>query len=202
MHSTGNGLGKGGHNATATPKKPKRRGNSLLQAARDRRRETENQNRCHPPALEDYYLCEFCEYELIFGHPPEALIRQYEIKDRRRRREESERRRLLEKAKMKSRKGKKTNNNKAAAKNNTVADRTSVSASETQNDPTVSHRHGDHEEEIRSEAFDSEDNYDDHLSHEEEMPALVPDKAYLQPAPEAHIDRAIQHAGGGPAIVG
>ncbi|KAI3320893.1 hypothetical protein HD806DRAFT_505262 [Xylariaceae sp. AK1471] len=203
MHPTGDNLGKGAPTATATSKKPKRRGNSLVRAARERRRDTENQNKCHPPAPEDYYLCEFCEYELIFGHPPEALIRQYEIKDRRRRREEAERRRLLEKAKMKSRKGKKTNNNKVPAKNNTVTDRTSVSANETQNEPTVAHRHDDHEEgeEIRSEAFDSEDNYDEHFSHEEEMPALISDKVYSQPVTQAHVDHAVQCAGGGPARV-
>lgn len=60
-------------------------------------------------------MCEFCEYESIFGQPPEALMRQYEIKDRRARRKEAEKRRLLEKAKMKGRKGKK--GTKGAPKN-------------------------------------------------------------------------------------
>ncbi|KAI1432035.1 hypothetical protein GGR50DRAFT_634685 [Xylaria sp. CBS 124048] len=182
IHPASDIAGKGAPNATANPKKSKRRGNSLLQAARQRRRETEYQNQHHPPAPEDYYLCEFCEYELIFGQAPEALIRQYEIKDRRRRREEAERRRLLEKAKMKSRKGKKTNNNKTPVKNNTMADRASVAASETPRQPASVHQH-DHEEgeDIRSEAFDSEDNYDDNPSYEEESPALIPDQQYEQP---------------------
>jgi hypothetical protein len=55
-------------------------------------------------------LCEFCEYEAIFGEPPRALTRHYEVKDRKLRLQEAERRRLLEKAKAKSRKAKKAAN--------------------------------------------------------------------------------------------
>ncbi|KAI0439649.1 hypothetical protein F4803DRAFT_31122 [Xylaria telfairii] len=195
IHPSSDSSGKRASNASATAKKPKRRGNSLLQAARQRRRETEYQNMHHPPAPEDYYLCEFCEYELIFGHPPEALIRQYEIKDRRRRREEAERRRLLEKAKMKSRKGKKVNSNKAPARNNSTTDRTAVGPNDAQHQPAVAypndHDHGhdhnhDHGEDIRSEAFDSEDNYDDHLS-QEELPALVPTIAFATTASRGRV---------------
>ncbi|KAI0476554.1 hypothetical protein GGR56DRAFT_666113 [Xylariaceae sp. FL0804] len=108
--------------ATATntaPKKTKRRGHSLQQQAKSREKDTMWRNVHHPPAPEDIWICEFCEYEQIFGERPEALIRQYEIKDRRRRREEEERRRLLEKAKMKSRKGKKAS--KAPAKSSATA---------------------------------------------------------------------------------
>ncbi|KAI2639253.1 hypothetical protein GGS21DRAFT_506727 [Xylaria nigripes] len=201
IHQTSDNSGKGGPNPTAGSKKPKRRVNSLLQAARQRRRETEYQNMHHPPALEDYYLCEFCEYELIFGQAPEALIRQYEIKDRRRRREEAERRRLLEKAKMKSRKGKKANStNKIPAKSNTMTDRASVTASETQHQAAAVHRH-EHEdgEEFRSEAFDSEDNYDDHPSYEEELHALIPDEPHAQFVPPTSTEG--QGDGGGPARV-
>lgn len=60
-----------------------------------------------PPRLEDIWICEFCEYDSIFGRPPKALIREYELKDRRLRQVEADRRRLLEKAKAKSRKGRK-----------------------------------------------------------------------------------------------
>ncbi|KAI0534263.1 hypothetical protein GGR58DRAFT_65770 [Xylaria digitata] len=197
-HPSGDNLGRGAPIATAAPKKPKRRGNSLQRAARQRRRETEYQNMHHPPAPEDYYLCEFCEYELIFGHPPEALIRQYEIKDRHRRREEAERRRLLEKAKMKSRKGKKAStSNRMPAKHSNMSDHTSVAANDAQNVPSGANRH-DHEdgEEIRSEAFDSEDNYDDHLSHEDELPALLPNEAH--PEPVSRSEASSQDAGGGP----
>lgn len=97
-------------------KKTRRRpGKEYLIAARQRRQEQEYQNYHHPPSPEDRWMCEFCEYESIFGHPPEALMRQYEIKDRRARRKEAEKRRLLEKAKMKGRKGKK--GTKSAPKN-------------------------------------------------------------------------------------
>ncbi|KAI1195871.1 hypothetical protein F5X97DRAFT_229296 [Nemania serpens] len=201
IHASGESPGKRALNAPATPKKPKRRGNSLLQAAKQRRRDAEYQNMHHPSAPEDYYLCEFCEYELIFGHAPEALIRQYEIKDRRRRREEAERRRLLEKAKMKSRKGKKINNNnsntnKTASRNHHIADRTSAAANDVQHQPAMAHRHDqDDGEEIRSEAFDSEDNYDEHLSQEDEIPALVSDNPHAQPASELQVGG--RGAGGG-----
>lgn len=59
------------------------------------------------PKPQDIWICEFCEYERIFGKPPRALIRNYEIKDRQHRQEEADRKRLLEKAKSKSRKAKK-----------------------------------------------------------------------------------------------
>lgn len=84
-------------------------------AARQRRLRQDYNNYHHPPSSEDIWICEFCEYESIFGSPPAALVRQYEIKDRRERRRLAEKRRLLEKAKMKGRKGKKGNKN--AAKN-------------------------------------------------------------------------------------
>ncbi|KAF2430997.1 hypothetical protein EJ08DRAFT_207091 [Tothia fuscella] len=97
-------------------KKPRRPGRVYLLAARQRRLQQEYQNYHHPPRREDLWICEFCEYETIFGGPPTALIRQYEIKDRKIRKELAERRRLLEKAKMKGRKGKKgSNKNKGHA---------------------------------------------------------------------------------------
>lgn len=90
------------------PRKPRRSPASLYAlAARQRRIQQQYTNLHHPPSLEDIWICEFCEYESIFGHPPVALIRQYEIKDRKERRRLAEKRRLLEKAKMKGRRGKK-----------------------------------------------------------------------------------------------
>ncbi len=102
---------------TAPPKKTARRPASKEYQiqARQRRHQQEFRNYHHPPAPEDIWICEFCEYERIFGTPPEALIRQYEIKDRRVRKQEAERRRLLEKAKMKGRKNKKGNKGSKAA---------------------------------------------------------------------------------------
>ncbi|OBS23627.1 hypothetical protein FPOA_04176 [Fusarium poae] len=81
---------------------------SLDRAARRRRQVATESRRTNPSNAADDWVCEFCEYESIFGEPPKALIRTYEIKDRKRRQEEADRKRLLEKAKAKSRKGKKS----------------------------------------------------------------------------------------------
>ncbi|KAL1632705.1 hypothetical protein SLS56_003402 [Neofusicoccum ribis] len=90
------------------PKKPRRRPEKIYaMAARRRRLQQEYTNYHHPPSRDDIWICEFCEYEDIFGEPPRALIRQYEIKDRKEQKRMAEKRRLLEKAKMKGRKGKK-----------------------------------------------------------------------------------------------
>lgn len=99
-------------------KKPRRRrGDVFALAARQRRLQQEYANLHHPPGPEDIWICEFCEYESIFGVPPMALIRQYEIKDRKERKRLAEKRRLLEKAKMKGRKGKKQTKNAAKVVN-------------------------------------------------------------------------------------
>ncbi|KAL4872468.1 hypothetical protein BDV12DRAFT_193557 [Aspergillus spectabilis] len=91
------------------PERKKKRSPSSLYALAARQRKIQQQysNLHHPPSLEDMWICEFCEYESIFGRPPEALIRQYEIKDREERKRLAEKKRLLEKAKMKGRKHKK-----------------------------------------------------------------------------------------------
>ncbi|KAI2464620.1 hypothetical protein F4781DRAFT_65452 [Annulohypoxylon bovei var. microspora] len=183
-NATGSEAVRGANQASTAPKKSKRRGNSLVQAAKQRRRETAFQNFHHPPAAEDIWICEFCEYERIFGRAPEALIRQYEIKDRRRRREEAERRRLLEKAKMKSRKGKKAN--KSPAKNNsTPADRHTASSSGQQGPqhPPMPDDHDEdqaldqrqiHEEDQEELGYDSEDRYEDHGPETEPLGAVPP----------------------------
>ena len=64
----------------------------------------------------EIWICEFCEYESIFGERPEALLRQYDIKERRERRKLREKQRLLDKAKQKGKKGK---SGKKAATSNT-----------------------------------------------------------------------------------
>ncbi len=105
--------------ATAPGKKPRRRrGDIYSLAARQRKLQQEYNNIQRPPAPEDIWICEFCEYESIFGQAPHALIRQYEVKDRKERRRLAEKRRLLEKAKLKGRKGKKQTKNAAKAANN------------------------------------------------------------------------------------
>lgn len=98
----------GGQRVPSKKKKSRRRGErELKEAAEDRYRDAQYKLYHYPPKLEDIWICHFCEYERIFGEPPYALIRQYEIKDQKARRREEERKRLLEKAKAKSRKAKK-----------------------------------------------------------------------------------------------
>ena len=102
---------------TNTGRKKKRSpGTIYALAARQRKIQQQYANLHHPPSMEDVWICEFCEYESIFGRPPEALIRQYEVKDRKERKRLAEKKRLLEKAKMKGRKNRKATKN--AAKNN------------------------------------------------------------------------------------
>ncbi|KAL4808730.1 hypothetical protein BDV18DRAFT_157670 [Aspergillus unguis] len=95
------------------PQRKKKRspGSIYALAARQRKVQQNYANMHHPPRSEDIWICEFCEYESIFGRPPEALIRQYEIKDRKERKRLAEKKRLLEKAKMKGRKHKKASKN-------------------------------------------------------------------------------------------
>lgn len=90
----------------APPPKPKRSASKLYKhAARKRQIQQEYANFHNPPT--NPWICEFCEFEDIFGYKPKALIRQYERKDRQERKRLAEKRRLLEKARMKGRKGKK-----------------------------------------------------------------------------------------------
>jgi hypothetical protein len=106
--------GQGPAPANVPGKKTRRSpGTIYTLAARQRKIQQQHTNLHHPPNPEDIWICEFCEYEAIFGHPPEALIRQYEIKDRKESRRLVEKKRLLEKAKMKGRKNKKSPKNVA-----------------------------------------------------------------------------------------
>lgn len=106
--------GEAPHSATSDRRNRRRAARDLHIQARKRREDTARQNFAYPQKPEDQWICEFCEYERIFGYPPVALIRQYEIKDRKLRQQEEERRRVWEKAKARSRKGKK---GKASPKN-------------------------------------------------------------------------------------
>lgn len=148
---------KQGQPAGAAPKKTRRRtsGKEYLIAARQRRHQQEFRNYHHPPSPADVWICEFCEYERIFGTPPEALIRQYEIKDRRIRKQEAERRRLLEKAKMKGRKGKK---GKSATKSAAPAPDRSTQAPQAQQPAATNHS--------QSQGTQSEEYYEDECEDE------------------------------------
>lgn len=101
---TGSAKATGRPSAQARRKNRRRLEKELEQADRERR---ERAARNPPKPSEEPWVCEFCEYELIFREPPRALIRNFELKDRRHRQDEADRKRLLEKAKAKSRKGKK-----------------------------------------------------------------------------------------------
>jgi hypothetical protein len=116
--------------APQPPKKSRRRpSREYAIAARQRRIQQEYANWHNRPSREEIWICEFCEYEDLFGEPPHALVRQYEIKDRKERKRLEEKRRLLEKARMKGRKGKKGSKN---AKNNAANNAHSQQAQQAQ----------------------------------------------------------------------
>jgi len=128
------------------PKKTRRQFYRELDLAAQHRRE--EQRRKKPPPGEEPWICNFCEYELIFGVKPIALMRQYELKDRKRIKKELEKQRLLEKSKnMKGRKGKK--GNKAAPKTTPVAQ-----------DNHIQHHAPVNNSQSQSQGTQSEDNYD------------------------------------------
>lgn len=146
-------------------------------AARHRRELAADNYYHNPPKLEDVWICEFCEYERIFGVPPRALIREYELKDRRHRQEEADRKRLLEKAKAKSRKGKKSG--KSPPKGNTATSHSPGQPnSEPLGDPGAPPMHPDRSNSTQSEE-DYEYDYDDDYptSPQEPMPGTVTDNA-------------------------
>lgn len=140
--------------ATSERKNRRRAAKDLQLQARKRRDETARQNFVNPQKPEDQWICEFCEYERIFGYPPVALIRQYEIKDRKVRQQEEERRRVWEKAKARSRKGKKA---KAPPKNSANSHANIHNhANDALHAPPM---HNTHSQDTQSDVFD-EDEYE------------------------------------------
>lgn len=174
---------KQGQPQPAPPKKNRRRTSSkeYLMAARQRRHQQEFRNYHNPIPQEDAWICEFCEYERIFGEPPAALIRQYEIKDRRIRKQEAERRRLLEKAKSKGRKGKK---GKAAAKSAAAAtDRAAPTQQTQQPAMNQSQSQGTQSEEYYEDEYDDEYVQDDPPPPSPTAPAVVHGTEHERPDP-------------------
>lgn len=144
------------------PRKPRRSpSKAYAMAARQRRLQTEYANFHNKPKREDIWICEFCEYESIFGSPPKALVMQYEIKARKERKRAAEKQRLLEKARMRNRKGKK--GGKAAAKNNANNNQ------QNQNPPPDQK----YDQPLDDSTVDNqeEEYYDDEF---DDLPALVP----------------------------
>lgn len=113
MHTVGTQTSPSISNTNANhppaPEQPKKKSGQARSAATSRR-DYALQRRRRQEAVGggngngEIWICEFCEYESIFGEAPEALMRQYEIKDRKERRKLAEKRRLLEKAKQKGKK--------------------------------------------------------------------------------------------------
>ncbi|KAF2846764.1 hypothetical protein T440DRAFT_223009 [Plenodomus tracheiphilus IPT5] len=133
------------------PRKPRRSAAKLYEhAARKRQIQQEYANIHNPPSQP--WICEFCEYEDIFGHPPRALIRQYEIKDRKERKRLAEKRRLLEKARMKGRKGKKASKKAQNNANN---------GQHNQNPPPDGYARRDDDGSLDAQDDDYYDDYDD-----------------------------------------
>ncbi|KAI9732945.1 MAG: hypothetical protein M1818_007378 [Claussenomyces sp. TS43310] len=166
LPATQHGPKANGKPAAPAKKSRRRPGKEYLIAARQRREQQEYQNYHHPPPPEDEWICEFCEYERIFGTPPEALIRQYEIKDRRVRKQEAERRRLLEKAKLKGRKGKKGTKN--SSKNAVTNQERQAQHQQTQQPAARDHSQS------QSQGTQSEDYYEDEYDDEYVQEDLPP----------------------------
>lgn len=87
-----------------TPTPQKKKGSGKAKQAQQRQRRQGGLYGVPGNPNGEIWICEFCEYESIFGERPEALMRQYDIKERRERRRLREKQRLLEKAKQKGKK--------------------------------------------------------------------------------------------------
>ena len=185
-----------GQQLPAAPPPPKPRRNLTREYAfqeLNRRKQQQYQNYLHRSKVndkkdDDFWICELCEYEAIYGVPPYAMIRRYEIKDRQERKKAAEKQRLLEKAKMKGRKNKKGNK---GGKNNGTGHVAGNSMPNHQQhyDPNMPPLDGD-------EYYDDEDEYGD------EYEPIGPDDHYPQefyppPAPAGSPAPPIG-AGGGP----
>ena len=161
-------------NSNQAPQQPRKPCRSLDKqykiAARDRRLRQEYTNYHHAPKEEDIWICQFCEYESIFGEKPSNLIRQYEAKDRRERKRLAEKRRLLEKAKMKGRKGKKGKNSKNSTATNQPQQSNPKQSYDNQPLDEAPVQHQD----IQSEEYEF-DNYEEE-SVSTQMPPQTPSK--------------------------
>lgn len=168
------GAAKNGTNAQNQPapaQKTSRRSaaKEYAAAAKARRRETLLYNRRHPPKPEEIWICHFCEYESIFGQPPEALVRQYEIADRKQRQLEQQRRAQWERMKKGKHKGKKHSKLPAKTSNSTQDPN---QASGIQDGPSNSnYSQGTQSEEGYCEEGDEED-YDEDYDPDDEIPPL------------------------------
>lgn len=158
-----------------------------IAAAKARRRETQLYNKRHPPKPEEIWICHFCEYEAIFGHPPEALVRQYEVKDRKQRQLEEQRRAQWERMKKGKHKGKKSS--KLPGKSSSAA-QDAHHGVDSRGAPVNHYGHGAQGDEYYDDEYYEDEEYDP----EEEVP--------LEPSPgvsgRPHEVRV--HPGGSPVV--
>ncbi|KAK6336264.1 hypothetical protein TWF696_001824 [Orbilia brochopaga] len=107
--------------SNAYPQTPKKKSAARAAARREFLQQQRLRQRQASGNKGEIWICEFCEYEAIFGQPPEALMRQYDIRDRRERRErkeaENRRRRAEERLQRKGRKTNTKSNKKQPAHN-------------------------------------------------------------------------------------
>jgi len=127
-------------------------------AARRRRLAQEFDNYQHKPNKDSMWICDFCVYEDIWGKPPIALIRSYEVRDAQERKKAEERRRLLEKAKMKKNKGKGKNKKSNNQNNGHVTNSTTDNSNNMYNQSNLDPEHYSHE--VNGEDY-YDDDYDD-----------------------------------------
>ncbi|KAJ2897543.1 uncharacterized protein MKZ38_004615 [Zalerion maritima] len=85
----------------------KRRLDNKLQHQADQRMTEAQMRKRDCNSQEGEWLCLFCEYELIFGEQPRALIREFELRDLQRRKDEAYKQQLIERARRRARKSKK-----------------------------------------------------------------------------------------------
>ncbi|KAK1837059.1 hypothetical protein QBC39DRAFT_246714 [Podospora conica] len=159
-----------------------------LEAARARERKTKEANRRHPP--EDIWICEFCEYESIFGRPAYALIRQYEIKDRKQKEQEEQRRAQRERLRKGKHKVKK--NSKAPVKTGNATQGAHPAGEagevgETDGSPTSRNYFQDTQED--EDLFDNDEEYEEGDDDPDDLPPLVgsPDPPGVVPTPSGGV---------------
>lgn len=198
--------GEAPQSAASLERKNRRRAaRDLHLQARKRREGTARQNFLNPPKLEDQWICEFCEYERIFGYPPVALIRQYEIKDRKIRQQEEERRRVWEKAKARSRKGKKSKAPPKSSANNSANTVNGNNVHSHTNDahaaPPMNHTQS---QDTQSDVFDDEE-YEAEGNYELDPSQPPPDfgrPQKIDPSSAEHDHGGGAGGGGGPGAEG
>lgn len=176
----------GGQAAGQTQRKPRRSAaKRYAMAARERRTQQQYNNYHHPPKEDEIWICGFCEYESIFGRPPEALIRDYEIKDRKERKRLAEKRRLLEKAKMKGRKGKKGNKNNGKGISGSAQQQATQPDCNAAHDQPPTQNHGTQSDEYFGDEYDNESGIP--MAAPPEIPTRIPQPVVQQPGQSTRV---------------